>query len=224
MSIARPMVLGDEPPVVLDNEDSAFATPPRPMASSVAAPIETRTYTPPADTVDTDGDGVADNGFLGVTPTYATRRPGSGGKIAMIAIPVAVVAVAAGLFLTSGRTKAPIADKSVAVAPAPAVTPAEPVQVAAATPAAAPSAMVATPAPVRAAAAPARHVTTARASTPRAARSADTSAVDTSAREAAPMPAPVNPAPPVLAVPAAPPVFTPTPAPTPAPEPTTPPQ
>src|SRR4051794_19380557 len=116
MAIPRPMMLGDEPvntpPPVLDDNDSIFSTPraarvapeTRTFASE-ADPIETRVYTPEAiapTAIDTDGDGIADEGVFSTTPTYADRRSsGSGRKIAMVAIPVLAVAIAGGLFLTS---------------------------------------------------------------------------------------------------------------------------
>jgi hypothetical protein len=96
-----------------------------------------------------------DDSIFGATPVYATRRTSSGPlkTVTLIAIPVAVVAIAAGLLLSSPARKAPLTDKPVAAAmPAPQTMTPAPAQMAEATPAPAPTtSMVATPAPERAA-------------------------------------------------------------------------
>jgi hypothetical protein len=154
-----------------------------------------------------------DDSIFGATPVYATRRTSSGPlkTVTLIAIPVAVVAIAAGLLLSSPARKAPLTDKPVAAAmPAPQTMTPAPAQMAEATPAPAPTtSMVATPAPERAAPVTRANTTRAaarRTATPRAV-SADTSASDASATVATPAPAPA----PVEAAPApvAPPVISP---------------
>jgi hypothetical protein len=190
-----------------------------------------------AEPVDVPNEPIIENeGLFGATPVYAQRRKGGSGArtLAMVAIPVAVVAIGAGLLFTSSSNKplttaAPVAAPSApvqtaAATSAPASTAAAapaavtPTQVPIQTAEAAPAAMIATPKANRmlAARSTARRASVERAAAP----SASDSATDTSATVIdAPAPAPAAPA--VIAAPE--PMTLPAPAPA-TPSPTTPPQ